>query len=112
MNSLEELLRIIAVRSFSALKVHDWIFRLTNDYDKETEALKVLKGYTNSVIDAKQNTSRSNGATVNGIDKKRRLAVLDLLLEKKGVLTESELSNLVEGIMFAVSNPDNNNTLF
>ncbi|KAK9696604.1 Cytochrome P450 [Popillia japonica] len=100
-NSLEELLRIIAVRSFSALKVHDWIFRLTNDYDKETEALKVLKGYTNSVIDAKQNTSRSNGATVNGIDKKRRLAVLDLLLEKKGVLTESELSNLVEGIMFA-----------
>lgn len=97
------MLRIIAVRSFSPLKVHDWIFRLTSDYHKEEEALKILKGYTNSVIEKKKHTS-SNGVAAKESNKKKHLAFLDLLFERKDEISEELLSNMVEGLMFAVSN--------
>lgn len=91
------------MRSFSALKVHDWIFRLTSDYYKEEEALRTLKGYTNSVIEKKIKALGNTTIHTNDIDKKKRLAFLDLLLEKRAEVSDELLSNSVEGLMFAVS---------
>ncbi|XP_022913636.1 cytochrome P450 4C1-like [Onthophagus taurus] len=99
---VQEMLRIIAVRSFSPLKVHDWIFRLTSDYQKEEEAMRVLKGYTNSVIERKQKALDNGESRIVNQEKRRRLAYLDLLLENRGVsITDEDISNSVEGFMFA-----------
>ncbi|KAF2897328.1 hypothetical protein ILUMI_08846, partial [Ignelater luminosus] len=86
--SVKEMSRIVMDRAFSALKKVDSLYYFSKDYQKETEALKILHGYTNSVIQSrKQEIIKSNGHNdkvaldEDDIGRKKRKTFLDLLLE-------------------------------
>nr|XP_022918866.1 cytochrome P450 4c3-like [Onthophagus taurus] len=101
--SVQKMSRIIKRRVISLHKFIDWIYYFSSDFKKEAEALKVLHGYTNSVISKrKEELLRENFVNENK-EGKQRMAFLDLLLHAKidGVpLSNEEIRQEVDTFMF------------
>lgn len=106
---VKEVCKIVTDRAMSLIEQSNFLYKFTGDYAKEQKALKVLHGFTTSVIKKKkqellENTSNSDGPEdVCGVKKKK--AFLDLLLEfslkEKDPLSDEELREEVDTFMFA-----------
>ncbi|KAF2892992.1 hypothetical protein ILUMI_13181, partial [Ignelater luminosus] len=108
--SVKDMSRIIMQRTFSVLKMFDLFYHFTDDYQKELKALKILHGYTNSVIQSrKQDIIKANGNAdytpnyEDDIGRKKRKTFLDLLLQYKEdeqSITDEEIREEVDTFMF------------
>lgn len=98
---------IIFKRSFNFIIRRDFIYRFTSVYRREQELLKVLHGFTSSVIKARRQELLKNEATedhVNDSGVKRKLALMDLLLQATidgQPLNDIDIREEIDTFMFA-----------
>ncbi|CAG9771770.1 unnamed protein product [Ceutorhynchus assimilis] len=82
--AVKDFSRIAMARGFSIWKGKDILFKLTKDYKKQEENLKIMHGFTNSVIKKRkeelQNNKNLEQLEEDSLGRKRKLAFLDLLL--------------------------------
>lgn len=105
--SVNAICKIIAESKLSFWKRNDFLFKFSAAYQERERALKVLHGFTKSVIEQrrKQISSEANKKLTdeNDLGKKKKIALLDLLLNTAGDnMTNSDILEEIEGFMFAV----------
>lgn len=105
--SVKEICGILVERSISLIQRNDFSYRFTSNYAKERKALKVLHGFTSSVVQKRKKEfleAKRNVETEDEFGIKRRKAFLDLLMEhsqkEEDPLTDEELRNEVDTFMF------------
>lgn len=107
-SSVKEICRILVERSISLVERDDFLYKFTSNYAKEQKALKVLQGFTSSVIQKRKkelSAAERHTEKENEFGIKRRKAFLDLLLDysrkENDPLTDDELRSEVDTFMFA-----------
>lgn len=117
--AVKDLAHIIHIRTYDFLSRYNFFFRLSANYKKQQEALKVLHGFTDKVIIKRReelmrktmennNESESN-KYVNEEEEfgiKKKMAFLDVLLQSTvdGLpLTNMDIREEVDTFMFEVS---------
>nr|BAV93942.1 cytochrome P450 4GL1v2 [Chamberlinius hualienensis] len=109
LNAVNDLTRVIKMRMNRPWLSPNWIFRLTNAGKIEKEALKIVHGFTNKIIKMKRENfktdddlSQDNEEEILG--KKRRVALLDMLLKESSSgnqpLTDEDIREEVDTFMF------------
>nr|QZM07482.1 cytochrome P450 monooxygenase CYP4SS1 [Lasioderma serricorne] len=107
--SVKEMSRIISSRVRSPIKNIDFFYKFTSDYRSELEALKVLHGFTETVIAKRRDElkKKANDDTIESRDDlgtKKKFAFLDLLLQAKYAdgrsLSDSDIREEVDTFMF------------
>lgn len=104
--AVDDFMELFMLRYFSILRKYKWFYRFTEDYEKEQKILNTLKNLTSIVISNKKQQKateiKKNENEDFGI--KKRLALLDLLLDLKDedALTDKELNDQVNTFLFAV----------
>lgn len=108
--AVANMCRIIVERSISAYKRFWILYRFTNDYKIERNALKVLHSLSNSVIKMRKeklNISEKSIIEVDEFGKKIRKPLLEILLvesiKEEDPMTDEELRQEVDTFMFAVN---------
>lgn len=108
MNSFS-ITKIIFERSFDTIRRNNFFYQFTEMYRNEAKALKVLHGFTNSVIEARRNelltinNSTTEDNSGEGVGIKRKKALLDILLEASvdgAPLTNQDIREEVDTFMF------------
>lgn len=106
--AVKDFLDILMRRYFSFLKRFDFYYKFTEDYKKEQKSLAILNGMTQRVV---ENRKKERAKKVNNVNKeneqdlgiKRKVALLDLLLDLRDEFTDKELCDEVNTFFFAVS---------
>ncbi|KRT79163.1 cytochrome P450 [Oryctes borbonicus] len=85
MDSVNVLLGVLVDRTLSPLLGNDLLYRFSRTYQREQQALKVVHGYSKSVINKKmeefERTRVKEESSVDNLGIKKKKALLDLLLE-------------------------------
>lgn len=107
--SVKEMCRIVMSRAISIIKHNDFLYRFTNDYGKEQNALECLHDFSNTVIKKKKkellrSNHKNNESSINEFGIKEKKVFLDLLIEfsqkEKDPLTDLELREEVDTFVF------------
>lgn len=103
-HSIQEMCHLIFLRVMSPLRVN-WIYRLTKFYQREVNALKELRNFSDTII-AKRKAVLEQKGTFDAVDEfgtKRKHSFLDVLLQATvngRKLTDEEIRNEVDTFMF------------
>ncbi|XP_050306003.1 cytochrome P450 4d2-like [Anthonomus grandis grandis] len=106
-DAVKDMCEILAVRNLSFWKNWDWLFRLSPEYKRQQKNLKILHGFTNSVIEKRKKELESNKdikklEEEDSFGRKRRKVFLDLLLESTdNSLSQDDIRKEVDTFMFA-----------
>lgn len=106
--SVKQMCRMTHERTTNPLKNIDALFWLTKDAKIEQKAVDVLHRHTDKVIRNRKQTKlpKSDSILEDGDGKKRKLALLDLLLEynmrDEPLISEKEIREEVDTFMFGV----------
>ncbi|XP_058116997.1 uncharacterized protein LOC131284572 [Anopheles ziemanni] len=109
--AVKEITTLVQVRLFHFLIRYDFFYQFSDNRRKTQEALKVLHGYTDSVIRSRReelNRAAKSGGTevdenANDLGIKKKVAFLDMLLQSKidgQPLTDLEIREEVDTFMF------------
>nr|AVM18972.1 odorant degrading protein 2 [Holotrichia parallela] len=108
--SVNILLRILIERTFSTFLSNNFLYRFSTTYQEEKRALKVVHGYSRSVINSrkaefmKSEEYKTHASTVDALGRKKKV-FLDLLLEYSSndpSFTQEDICQEVDTFMFAV----------
>ncbi|XP_065163214.1 cytochrome P450 4c3-like [Atheta coriaria] len=106
--AIKEMTRIVVHRTMLPHKHFDFLYQFTQDYKLEQNCLKILHGYSISVIESRRqellnNPSRFDTNYVDEFGRKKRIAFLDLLLQSTidgKPLSNEEIQEEVDTFMF------------
>lgn len=107
-NAVKDLTKILVQRQIHFLLRNKWIFRLTPAYWKQKKHLKVLHGFTDSVILARRDELMKSLAmpaeeVKDEVGSKRKMALLDVLLRSRvngRPLSNMDIREEVDTFMF------------
>ncbi|GJQ82469.1 hypothetical protein Trydic_g14460 [Trypoxylus dichotomus] len=107
MDSVNVLLGVLMDRTFSPILQNEFLYRFSRTYQREREALKIVHGYSRSVINKKmeefQRPKQKEESPVDNLGIKKRKAFLDSLLEhasKDPTFTFEDICQEVDTFMF------------
>lgn len=108
--AVSDMRAIFIRRCFSPWKTNDWLFQFSDDYKLQKECLKILHRFTLSIIEERRRLKQTREANTKNVDDnevgvKKRLALLDLLLDSKidgRDWTNDEIREEVDTFMFEV----------
>lgn len=105
--AVKDMCNIITTRVFSPWRRIDFLYKLSSDYRKQKKYLKILHGFTNSVIEERKKEierKKLNGnLEKDELGRKRKLAFLDLLLNSTidgKPLSQEDIREEVDTFMF------------
>ncbi|XP_062554234.1 cytochrome P450 4d1-like isoform X2 [Armigeres subalbatus] len=107
--AVKEITQIIHIRTYDVLARYDFLFNLSSYKKQQDKTLKILHGYTDSVIRSRRlELTSANGktASVDGNSElgiRRKIAFLDMLLQATvdgRPLTDLEIREEVDTFMF------------
>lgn len=101
--AIEEIGKLLVYRTLHPWLLYKWIYFFTPSYHKQKDILKILHHISRTVLKNRKEyrTQKTTGKTEN----KKKLALLDLLLELKenGSITDDrEIEEEVDTFIFAV----------
>ena len=96
---------IIFVRSFDIIRQNDFLYKFTEMYQTEKKCLKVLHGFTDSVIKSRRDEllTRSQEVATADLGSKKKQALLDILLQSTidgAPLSNTDIREEVDTFMF------------
>lgn len=105
--AINNFLDILMRRYFAFLKRFDFYYKFTEDYKNEKKSVKILNEMTQRVIEDRKrerlNNDVNNAKSDQDLGIKKKVALLDLLLDLKDQFTDKELCDEVNTFFFAVS---------
>ena len=99
---VKQMTRIAILRTFSAFKYSDFLFKLTKEYNVQKDALKILHGFTNSIIKKRKNELEKQNFVINENNDNKKKSVLDILLKSENPLPDYAIREEVDSFTFAV----------
>lgn len=104
--AIQQFLDILMRRYFSLLKRFDFYYKFTEDCQNEKKSLKILNDMTRRVVEERKIERTKYGDNSNKLEQdlgiKKKVALLDLLLDQKDQFTDKELCDEVNTFFFAV----------
>lgn len=109
--AVSKMCNIMMLRANSAWKRFDLLFRFTNTFSLQTKILKVIHGFTKSVIEKRhqellQNNNKSPSSNIkDDIGTKKKCVFLDVLLQSTidgKPLTDDDIIDEVETFLLGV----------
>uniref|UniRef100_A0A182VX83 Uncharacterized protein n=1 Tax=Anopheles minimus TaxID=112268 RepID=A0A182VX83_9DIPT len=106
--AVKEITNLVQIRLFNFLIRYELFYRFSSNRRKQLEALKVLHGYTDSVIKNRRRELEAGNTNAldhneNDLGIKKKMAFLDMLLQSKvdgQPLTDLEIREEVDTFMF------------